>query len=119
MNDSVEPEKRPHMPACTNQNSSLSRSFSSIGPAALVEVAHHDRHAEAAEEHLVVVEPEPAADQVEAGVDVLGGALQAVLDLLGALVVQELELRLAGQDRVHRAQQPVEVEVVIGLAPTP
>ena len=89
MNDSVEPEKRPHMPACTNQNSSLSRSFSSSGAAALVEVAHHHRHAEAAEEHLVVIEAEPAADQVEAGVDVLGRPLEAVLNLLRALVVQE------------------------------
>ena len=33
------------------------------------------------------------------------------------LVVQELELRLAGQHGVHRAQQPVEVEVVVGLGP--
>ena len=32
MKDSVEPEKRPHMAACTNQNSSLSRSFSLIAP---------------------------------------------------------------------------------------
>ena len=32
MNDSVDPEKRPHIAACTNQNSSLSRSFSPIGP---------------------------------------------------------------------------------------
>ena len=31
--------------------------------------------------------------------------------------MQILELCLTGQGRVHRAQQPVEVEVIIGLAP--
>ena len=41
----------------------------------------------------------------------------AVLHLVRALLVQVLELRLAGQHRVHRAQQPVEVEVVVGLGP--
>ena len=47
----------------------------------LVEITNHDRDREAAEKHLVVVEPKPSADQVEAGVDVLGGPLEAVLDL--------------------------------------
>jgi hypothetical protein len=32
MKDSVDPEKRPRMPACVNQNRSLSRSFSPNGP---------------------------------------------------------------------------------------
>ena len=64
------------MPACTNQKSSLSRSFSSRRPGALVQVADHHRDAEAAEEDLVVVQPEPSADQVQAGVDVLGGPLE-------------------------------------------
>ena len=79
MKDSVEPEKRPHMPACTNQNSSLSRSFSPMGPDALVQVPRHHRHAETAEEHLVVVQAQSPADEIQAGVDVLGGPREAVL----------------------------------------
>jgi hypothetical protein len=87
------------------------------GAAALIEVAHHHRDAEAPEEHLVVIEAEAAGDQVEAGVDVSGGALEGVLDFGGALVVQVEELGLAGEHRVHRTQQPVEVEAVAVIAP--
>ena len=47
----------------------------------------------------------------------LGGPLEAVLNFFRALVVQKLELRFARQRRVHRAQQPIEIEVVIGLGP--
>ena len=71
---------------------------------ALVEIARHHRHTEAAKEHLVVVETQPPADEIEARIDVLRRAGQRVLDLGGALLVQVLELRLPGQYRVHRAQ---------------
>ena len=41
-----------------------------------------------------MIEPEPSADQIEAGIDMLGGPLEPVLDLLRGLVVQELEFGL-------------------------
>jgi hypothetical protein len=47
------------------------------GAAALIEVAHHHRDAEATKEHLVVIKTEAACDQVEAGVDVLVARLRA------------------------------------------
>ena len=47
----------------------------------------------------------------------LVGPLEAVLHLLRTLVVQELELGLTGEHRVYGPQQPVEIEVVVGLGP--
>ena len=65
-----------------------------------------------------MVQPQPPADQVQAGVDVLGGPLRAPSwTSVRALLVQMLELGLARQDRVHGAQQPVEVEVEADLRP--
>ena len=84
---------------------------------ALVEIAHHHRHAEATKEHLVVVETQPPADEIEARVDVFRRTGERVLYLGGTLLMQVLEPRLPGQHRVHRAQQPVEREVVAGVVP--
>ena len=83
----------------------------------LVHVANHHRHAEAAEEHLVMIEPEPAGDQVQRRIDVFVGALQPVLDIERALVVQIAELGFAGENGVHRTQQPIEVELIPGAGP--
>ena len=83
----------------------------------LVEIAHHHRHSESAEKDLVVVQAQPPTDQVQARVDVLDRPLKSVLDLLRALVVQVLELRLAGQCGIYRAKQPVEIETVIRFCP--
>ena len=83
-----------------------------------VEVPDHDRDREAPEEHLVVVQAQAAADQVEASVDPLDRPLEAVLHLFRALVVEKAELGLAGEHCVHRTQQPVEVEVVTGSWPS-
>ena len=94
MNDSVDPEKRPHMPACTNQNRSLSRSFSPIAPPTFVEVTNHHRHAEATEEHLIMVKPKATTDQIQTGIDVLRRPLKSVLNIFGRFVMQELKFRL-------------------------
>ena len=54
-------------------------------PGQPVEVANHHRHAEASEQHPVMVESEPSRDQVETGVDLFAGACESVLDV-GALL---------------------------------
>ena len=64
-----------------------------------------------------MVETQPPADEIEARVDVFRRAGERVLYLGGTLLMQVLELRLTGQHRVHRAQQPVEREVVAGVVP--
>ena len=63
MNDSVEPEKRPHIPACTNQNRSLSRSFSFSGPLRwsiiVVDLDPVEGHEQAGRRRALVVSYEP------------------------------------------------------------
>ena len=62
-----------------------------------------------------MIEAKPAADQIEARVDVLCSPSETVLNFLGGLLVEELEFCLSGEGRVYRALQPVEVETVIRL----
>lgn len=85
--------------------------------AALVEVADHYGDGETPEEDARMIEPEPPGDEVEAMVDLFGGAGQPGLDRLGGLVVKELELGFAGKHGVDRSQQPVEIEVVAVTLP--
>ena len=49
----------------------------------------------------------------------LTARFRAVLYLLRTFVVKEAKLRFAGERRVHRTQQPVKVEVVTVVTPTP
>jgi len=116
MKDSVEPEKRPTYRLYEPEQQLVALDLAHR-PAASVQVTHHDRHAEAAEEDLVVIQSQPPADQVQAGVDVLDRALQTLLDLDRILFVQILELGFPREDRIDRAQEPVEAEVMIGLCP--
>ena len=93
-------------------------SLSGVKPAAaLVDVADDNRNCEAAEEHLVVVEPEAAADHVETRLDRPSRALKSVLHLLSVLIVKVCELGFTSEDGVDAAEQPVEVEVVPALRP--
>ena len=73
-------------------------------PLVLVHIANHHWHAEAAEEDLVMIEPKPAGDQIQRRVYVFVGALQPILNVERALVVQIAELGFAGEDGIHRTQ---------------
>ena len=64
-----------------------------------------------------MIEPKPAGDQVQRRVDVLVGALQPILNIERALVVEVAEFGLAGEHGVHRTQQPIEVELIPGGGP--
>lgn len=64
-----------------------------------------------------MVEAEPARDQVQCVVHALLSAAQVLLDGVHRYAVEVGEARLADHDRVHVAEQPVEVEVVAALAP--
>jgi len=85
--------------------------------AALGEVAGHKRDGEAAAEHPVVIEPEPAGDEIEDPVDHPLRLHEPSLELLGSDVLHGGEQRLPRRDGVHAPQQPVERERVAGPSP--
>ena len=64
-----------------------------------------------------MIQAQSATDQVEAGVDAFRCSLQTILHILCALLMQKAELCLAGEHCIHRAQQPVEVEVIAARCP--
>ena len=64
-----------------------------------------------------MVKTEPSCNQVKTRVDMPGDVLQPILNVECALVVQVAEPSFAGQGRIHRPQQPVEVEMVTRLGP--
>ena len=64
-----------------------------------------------------MVKAETAVDEVQGVVDGSLGPLQAILDRLCRLVVKVYEPCLAGDDRVHVPQEPIEIEVVAALSP--
>ncbi len=49
----------------------------------------------------------------------LGGPLETISNFIGALLMEILKFGFAGERRVHRAQQPVEVEMVSSARPLP
>jgi hypothetical protein len=64
-----------------------------------------------------MIQAQAAADQVQASVNVIYRPLQPVPNLLRGLVVQEAELRFSGENRVDRAQEPIEIEMIAALGP--
>jgi hypothetical protein len=85
--------------------------------AALFQVAGQQRQRVAAAQDQVVVQAQPRGDQVQQEVDGLLGAQQALPERRRVDVLQGPEQRLASQDGVDRAQQPVELELEAGPAP--
>ncbi len=64
-----------------------------------------------------MIKSKAATDEIQAGIDMLRGALKSILNILGILFMEELKPGFAREDGVDRAQQPVEVKVIIGLVP--
>ena len=89
-----------------------------IQPAtAAVHVVRHDRERVTAEQHAVVVQAEAVRDEVEQQIAGSLRTAESFLDFGGLDMVHGHEAGLAGQYGVDVPQQPVEVELVVGVLP--